>query len=528
MRRLVTADEMRAMDRETIDNREVPGYDLMLAAGRGVAEVILEDFGDLEDARVVVLAGGGNNGGDGFVAARFLKEEDIRPLVVLVGAEPDGLKGDARRAYEDWDEADGETLSAPDEASWAKALKELDEADLVIDAMLGTGTRGAPRGLVGTAVDALEEFEGPIVAVDVPTGLNADTGEVEGACVHADLTVTMALPKRGHLLFPGRIFTGPLVWVDIGIPDEVLDTVGESSVFLVEPDDVIDWLPDRDPEMHKGDRGRLMVVGGSAGLTGAVTLVCGAAVRAGAGLVTAGVPLSLNDVLEAKLTEAMTIPLPELEARALSRDAFDSIALFQPGRLTALAVGPGMGRHASTLALVRRILREIDLPTVLDADGIQAFAGEPDLLRASAAGPRLVITPHPGEFSALTGVDIAEVNARRFDIAAEWARRLGVVLVLKGAPTVVADPERGTVYVNPTGSEALATGGTGDVLTGLVAGFLAQGVEPVEAAALAVFLHGWTADFIVESWGSQYGLAAGDLVEAFPQALGAFLNPEEP
>jgi hydroxyethylthiazole kinase-like uncharacterized protein yjeF len=527
MRRLVTADEMRAMDRETIDNRGVPGYDLMLRAGRGVAEVILEDFGDLEDARVVVLAGTGNNGGDGFVAARALKEHDIRPLVILVGGEPGALQGDAARAYQDWAAAGGETLSATDDAGWTRALKDLDEADLVVDALLGTGTRGEPRGLVGMAVDALEDVEAPIVSVDIPTGLNADTGEVEGSCVHADLTVTMALPKRGHMLFPGRVFTGPLVWVDIGIPEDVLEMGDEPHVYLIEPEDVLDWLPDRDPEMHKGDRGRLLVVGGSAGLTGAVTLACGAAVRAGAGLVTAGVPLSLNDVLEAKLTEAMTLPLPELEARALSRDAFDSIAIFQPGRLTALAVGPGMGRHGSTQALVRRILREIDLPTVLDADGIFAFAGEPDLLRSSAAGSRLVITPHAGEFAALTGEDSGAVAAHRFELAASWAKRLGVVIVLKGAPTVIADPETGVVHVNPTGSEALATGGTGDVLTGLIAGLLAQGVEPVEAAALGVYLHGWTADFIVESWGSQYGLIAGDLVEAFPQALGAFLNPEE-
>jgi hydroxyethylthiazole kinase-like uncharacterized protein yjeF len=527
MRRLVTSDEMRGMDHEAIEGRGIPGYELMLRAGRGVADSILANFSDLEDARVVILAGPGNNGGDGFVAARFLNEDDMRPVVILVGTEPAKLKGDAARAHADWVKVDGETLAAPDEAAWKRVRDELVEADLVVDALLGTGTKGAPRGLIGEVVEELEDVEAPVVAVDVPTGVDADDGRVEGACVNADLTVTMALPKRGHFFYPGRAFTGALEWVDIGIPDEILERGEGLRAYVIEAEDVMERLPDREPEMHKGDRGRLLVVGGSAGLTGAVALSSRAAVRAGAGLVTAGVPLSLNDVLEVKLTEVMTLPLPELEARALSREAFDSIALFQPGRLTALAVGPGAGRHPSTRALIQRIIGEIDLPTVLDADGLNAFAGEADLLRSSAAGPRLVLTPHPGEFAALTGEDMGPILERRMETASKWARRLGVVMVLKGAPTVIADPESESVYVNPTGSEALATGGTGDVLTGLISGFLAQGLDPVDAAITGVFLHGYIADYVVEDWGSLYGFEAGDLVDWFPTAMGYFLNPPE-
>jgi NAD(P)H-hydrate epimerase len=267
------------------------------------------------------------------------------------------------------------------------------------------------------------------------------------------------------------------------------------------------------------------VVGGSPGLTGAVALAASAAVRAGAGLVTAGVPLGLNDLLEVKLTEAMTLPLPQLESRVLSRDAFDPIALFQPGRVSALALGPGIGRHPSTQALVRRIVQEIHLPTVLDADGLFAFNGRADLLRVSAAGNHLVLTPHAGEFAALTGESPEAVAADRFAVASRWAQRLGAVLVLKGAPTVIADPDREVVLVNPTGSEALATGGTGDVLTGFIAAFLAQGLEPLEAASAAVFLHGFTADVLVEEWGSPYGLRAGDLVEHLPVAIGLLVQP---
>jgi len=527
MRRLVTSDEMRGMDHEAIEGRKIPGYDLMQRAGRGVADSILSNFSDLEDARVVILAGPGNNGGDGFVAARFLSEADMRPVVLLVGTEPEKLTGDAARAHADWAKADGETRAVPDEAAWKRVRDELAEADLVVDALLGTGTKGAPRGLIGEVVEELEDVVAPIVAVDVPTGVDADDGRVEGACVNADLTVTMALPKRGHFFYPGRAFTGALEWVDIGIPEDVLERGEGLRAYVIEAADVMERLPDREPEMHKGDRGRLLVVGGSAGLTGAVALSSRAAVRAGAGLVTAGVPLSLNDILEVKLTEVMTLPLPELEARALSREAFDSIALFQPGRLTALAVGPGAGRHPSTRALIQRIIGEIDLPTVLDADGLNAFAGEPDLLRSSAAGTRLVLTPHPGEFSALTGESMGPVLEHRMEAASRWARRLGVVMVLKGAPTVIADPESDTVYVNPTGSEALATGGTGDVLTGLISGFLAQGLDAVDAAITGVFLHGYVADYVVEDWGSLYGFEAGDLIDWFPTAMGFFLNPPE-
>jgi len=525
----VTADEMKGMDREAIEGRDIPGIRLMEAAGQGVAEAVLREFQDLEDARVTVLAGRGNNGGDGFVTARLLKRAELRPEVILVGAVPDELEGDASLAYAAWKEEGGETVPVLDEASLETAWGLVADSELVVDALLGTGTRGAPRGLLGKAVEWLEDVTVPIVAIDIPTGVDADTGDVPGVCVHADLTVTMALPKRGHLLYPGRSFTGSLDWVDIGIPNDILEGGEGPGVYVLETEDALEFLPDRDPEMHKGDRGQLLLVGGSAGLTGAVALAAEAAVRAGAGKVTAGIPRSLNDILEVKLTEPMTLLLPELEVRALSRDAFDTIALFQPGRLTALAIGPGLGRHPSTMTLVRRLLTEMRLPTVLDADGLHAYAGRVDDLRLRRDGP-LVLTPHAGEFAALTGESPEAIHDRRFELCASWAQRLGVVLVLKGAPTVVGDPETGTVYVNPTGSEALATGGTGDVLTGLIAGFLAQGVDALEAALSAVFLHGWTADWLVEEWGTLHGIKAGDLVEAFPLALGDLLHPweEEP
>lgn len=528
MRRVVTAELMRRMDAAAIESHGVSGATLMDAAGLGVAEAIIDRFSDLEDARVVILAGKGNNGGDGSVAARYLKRADLHPVVVLIGCTADELTGDAAQAHRAWVDAGGESLEVTDEAAWKRTWLEVREADLVVDAMLGTGARGAPRGLVARAIESVEALAVPVIAVDIPSGLDADTGQVEGSCLHADLTVTLALPKRGLLLQPGRSFTGDLEWVDIGFPPEV-ESLAEPepeapTVWVTEPDDLPELLPDRDPSMHKGDRGRLLLVGGSPGLTGAMALAGEAAVRAGAGLVTAGVPLGLQDVLEAKLTEVMTLALPQLESRVLTTAAFDTVALFQPGRLTALAVGPGLGRHPSSLELARRLLAEIDLPTVVDADAIHAFAGQADRLRLGHP-ERLVVTPHAGEFAALTGESPGAVAEARIERAHHWARRLGITLVLKGAPTIIAGPDR--VAINPTGSEALATGGTGDVLTGFIAGFLAQGVDPWEAAVLGVYLHGWAADCLVDDWASPYGLKAGDLIDILPLAIGWLLVPEE-
>lgn len=422
--------------------------------------------------------------------------------------------------------ARGETLTADTAAAWRQAEKRLAEAEIVVDALLGTGSRGAPRGVVAAAIEALERLDAFIVSVDIPSGLDADTGGVPGACVHADLTVTLALPKRGLYLYPGRAFVGELSRVDLGFPADVLEAGAAGHVQLVEPEDVAERLPGRDPEMHKGDRGRLLVVGGSPGLTGAVALAARAAVRAGAGLVTAGVPARLQHVMAVKLTEAMSLALPESENGVLGPGAPEAVMAFQPGQLTALALGPGAGRHPETRAAVRDLVARLALPTVLDADGLMAFAGEADLLSHSAAGRGLVLTPHPGEFAALTGEPLEEIQASRPAAAARWAGRLGAVIVLKGAPTVIADPG-GDVYVNPTGNEALATGGTGDVLTGFLAGFLAQGLDPVDAAVAAVYLHGWIAEYVVDDWGSIYGLQAGDLIDYFPAALGDFLSPPE-
>jgi NAD(P)H-hydrate epimerase len=354
-----------------------------------------------------------------------------------------------------------------------------------------------------------------VLAVDIPTGLSADTGEVLGATLKARVTVTYGWPKLGQVLPPGRDYVGRLWQVDIGIPPIL---TRDLPLELAEAREMRGLLPSRAFGSHKGNFGHLLVLAGSEGKTGAAAMTCEAALRAGAGLVTLGVPASLNDILEAKLTEAMTLPLPEAAAaRALGAAAWVPILDFVDEKST-VALGPGIGTHPETRELVARLGRDLACPMVIDADGINNLAGNAAGLK-DAPGPR-ILTPHPGEMARLMGLTTSEVQARRLDLARETAAKFGVTLVLKGAQTVVAAPD-GRAWLNSTGNPALASGGTGDVLTGLIGGFLAQGLAPWDAARLGVYLHGLAADFFVSRRGQQ-GMIAGDLLAVWPQMLTDF------
>jgi ADP-dependent NAD(P)H-hydrate dehydratase / NAD(P)H-hydrate epimerase len=513
---LLTAEEMRLIDRTAIEGMKIPSLDLMEAAGRGVADAMDRRLGPLEGRGVLVCCGRGNNGGDGFVVARRLKELGARPEVVVIGRLED-LSPDARVNAGRWEGVGGATRFLDGDAEVEAFFDAPRELEMAVDALLGTGSRGAPRGPIARAIRGLNALEVPLVAVDIPSGIDADTGAVPGDAVEADLTVTLAFPKRGHYLHPARARRGALEIVDIGIPREAA-LAAPVTRFLVEAADVRDFLPRWPGDAHKGDRGRLLVVGGSVGLTGAVALATMAAARGGAGLVTAGVPAGLNDILEVKLTEAMTLPLAEGAGRWLSPAALPQIRDFAGERLTAMVIGPGLSRNEEALELARLLVAGFSCPRVVDADALYAFRGRSDLLARSVTGGPLVLTPHPGEAEWLLGRPAAEIGAGRLELAAAWAQEHGQVLVLKGAPTVIGSPD-GETFVNPTGGPALATGGTGDVLAGLIGAFLAQGLSPLRAAIAGVYLHGGTADLIAEKR-SRYGLVAGDLVEALPEAMG--------
>ena len=514
---VATAREMRAIDEETI-RHHVPGLTLMERAGEGVRDEIVARWDKKTGRRVVVVCGKGNNGGDGLVVSRLLKRDGYQVRVHLVGKAGD-VKGDAlamlkrcRNAGIGIKEVTLERLTA--------LAEDLAAADVVVDALFGTGFEGEPEGIAANVITLINQTQASTIAVDIPSGVDATTGEAALA-VSADVTVAMGLPKRGHLFFPGKALAGELVIADIGIPYEVVRRAG-IKVFLLPRQDVKAALPQRPGDAHKWSCGHVVCVCGSTGLTGAAALSAHSALRAGAGLVTLAIPRSLNAIMEAKLTEVMTLPVDETPQGSFSLKALDTLRELAK-RANCVVVGPGLSQHEETVGLVRALLPTLGCPCVLDADGINAFAGRADELK-SAKGP-LVITPHIGEASRLFGVDKAEIAPRLVEFAAEKARHLGAVLVLKGAPTVVAGP-RGEVFINPTGNQGLATAGSGDVLTGIIAGLVAQGVPPLKAAFCGAFIHGVCGDLLLAEE-RYFGFLAGEIADAIPTAMWSVLSEME-
>ncbi len=505
--RLVTGREMAQIDQRAIRECGIPGAELMGRAGARVVEAIHQRWEGLEDLEVAVVCGKGNNGGDGFVAGRLLRQAGARVRVFLA-AQRSAVQGEALHHLEQMEEAGLQAIPLSEDLSVLNAA--LAQADLVVDALLGTGTRGAPRPELGRLIEQLNQAGRPVVAVDLPSGLEADTGQVPGACVRAALTVTFGLPKIGQLFYPGKGFCGTLEVADIGLPPAA--TQG-GTTFLLTGEGVAGLLPRRPGDAHKGSCGLAVVVAGSAGMTGAAALAADSALLAGAGKVILGAPASLNDILEAKLTEVMTRPLPEVrKRRCLSRRALGEVLSLLEGA-DCLALGPGLGRYRETAELVRRLVQRAELPMVLDADGLNAFAGCAGLLR----GRPLVLTPHAGEFARLTGTEVRAVLADPLGAARRFALEHGLTLVLKGAPAVVALAD-GRTLVNPTGNPGMATAGSGDVLTGLIAGLMAQGLRGEEAACAGVYLHGAAGDLARKHRG-EWGLKAGDISQAIPEAF---------
>jgi NAD(P)H-hydrate epimerase len=517
--KLVTAAEMRELDRRAIDELGIPSLVLMENAGRTTYQVLRREFPHLAGP-VAVVAGRGNNGGDGCVVARYLAQAGM-PVAVFLTAARDQVQGDAGVNLEIAARQGVEIVEVREETDLNPLAHRLARSALIVDALLGTGLNSEVRGLSRLVIEEINRLRPPVLAVDIPSGLCADSGQPLGAAVRAQVTVTYGWPKIGQILPPGRDYVGRLWQVDLSIPPELAQDL---PVELAEATEMRALLPPRPFAGNKGTFGHLLVLAGSEGKTGAAALTAEGALRAGAGLVTLGIPVSLNDILEVKVTEAMTLPLPEAaDARALGRKALEPLQDFL-GNMTAAALGPGLGTHPETRELVRRLVRDLPLPLVIDADGVNALAGDPGLLQA-AAGPRL-LTPHPGEMARFLGTTVPEVQADRLRTARENAARTKAVVVLKGAQTVVADPG-GRVSVNSTGNPALASGGTGDVLTGLIGGFLAQKMSSWDAARLGVYLHGLAADYWVATHGPR-GLIAGDLLQVFPEVLKEFIQGRIP
>jgi hydroxyethylthiazole kinase-like uncharacterized protein yjeF len=519
--RLVKASEMKAMDRLTIQEIGIPGVVLMENAARGASRVFLAHFAPPLNSRVLILCGRGNNGGDGYVMARYLSEAGLN-VTVLVLAEFSKIAGDALVNLKILRRMGLKVQEVPTEALWKKKRRLLQDSDFIIDGILGTGLNSAVRGFYARVIEELNKANKPVTAIDIPSGLNADTGQVMGVAVQAELTVTFGFPKIGQLAFPGAGLVGRLVRIDIGIPDAVAERIPR-RYRLIAARDFHDLFASEKPDIHKGNRGHLLVLAGSTGKTGAATLTSLGALRAGAGLVTLGIPKSLNPILENKLTEAMTCPLPETAESSLSLEAEKEIFKLMEGK-TAVAIGPGLSTHDETCSLVRRIVARCPLPMVIDADGLNALSSGPDALTKCRG--RAILTPHPGEMARLAGISNSEVQGDRIGTAEAFAQKHGCCLVLKGARTVIAEPE-GQIHINPTGNPALSSGGSGDVLTGLIGGFLARGWLPARAAVAGVYLHGLAADRLFEEMG-QSGILAGELLDVIPGLASALARAEWP
>lgn len=505
--KIVAAAEMREIDRITSERFGVPSLMLMQNAGSAVADFVVSKWPSAK--RIGVVCGKGNNGGDGFVAARKLREYG-REVQILLLAKPSELRGDAAQMFKRWP-------AAPVIADSAERLKsdevgKVFEADIILDAVLGTGFRPPVTGLYAAAIELLNAGRSPVIAVDIPSGADADVmGEQTGAVARADGIVTFTAPRPAHVfggLTPGTTRISP-----IGSPDDAIASA--MHLNLITARDIAPLLGGRPPAANKGNFGHVLVIGGSLGKAGAAAMAGMSALRVGAGLSTVATAKSVLSTVAGFHPELMTEPLQETREGTIAPGALTRINKLAEGK-TVLAVGPGISRNSQTSTLVRALVKKRVTPIVLDADGLNAFEGRAKELNGES-GP-LVLTPHPGEMARLADMTVAAIQRDRINVARKFARDHKLILVLKGHRTLVARPD-GEVWVNTTGNPGMATGGTGDILTGMVAGFIAQNTQRIfEAVIAAVHLHGLAGDLARESMG-EHSLVATDLVRALPETF---------
>jgi len=510
--RVLNASQMRAVDRRTIDDIGIPSIVLMENAGRQVVAAMESLVEDLPSRRIAVLCGTGNNGGDGFVVARTLHQRDVEVAVYVVGALPD-VRGDARTNLDVIGRLGLSIVELADAQAWELHGSQVTAADVVVDAIVGTGLSRALGGLHESIVADVNAAAATVIAVDLPSGLSADTSELIGPVIDADLTVTLAAPKVPLVLPPAEHVAGDVVIADIGVPLSAIDQVEGPRLHLLTRESVRALVPPRAPDTHKGDCGRVAIAAGSRGKTGAAVLAARGALRSGAGLVTVATPASCQPVIAAQGVEYMTLPLADSGDGTCDPAAVEAL-LAMPADVIAL--GPGLGTGPAVRAFVHQVLARAEQPLVVDADALNACAGDAGVLRGREGRP-VVVTPHPGEMARLVGCSVADVQANRVGLATELATTHQLYVVLKGYRTVIATPA-GAVYVNPTGSPGMATGGTGDVLTGMIAAWLAQLLDPETACQVAVYVHG-AAGELSDADEGEIAMTAGDLAAHIGDAL---------
>jgi hydroxyethylthiazole kinase-like uncharacterized protein yjeF len=514
---LVKAKEMQQMDRETIESFGIPGITLMESAGRGAYTMLVQTFPNIFLQKVGIIAGRGNNGGDAFVIARYLMEKNIH-INVFILCKKNKITGDAKTNLGLLEKLIKKNkvcsiIEIADENDFKKVKSKLLHHDIFIDGILGTGLNSDVRGFFKEIIAAINNSKSPVFSIDIPSGLNADTGKPMGISINATATATFAHPKPGHILHPGDKHTGELEVVDIGIPKFITEKF-KPKLHLLEEKDIKILFPPRDSESHKGNFGHVLILAGSTGKTGAATLAANAAMRCGTGLVTLGIPESLNSSIEPQVIEPMTCPLPDNGRGILCESVFEKIIKIARDK-NAIAIGPGIGTDKSAKKLVEKLIQTLDIPIIIDADGLNLISENLEILNKAKSD--IILTPHPGEMARLCSTTTKEIQENRLESAQKFAKKFNITLVLKGSNTIISFAGKKT-YVCPVGNSGMASGGMGDVLTGMIAGFKAQGFSSENASIAGVYIHGLCGDMLAESMGD-LGFLASDMVKTIPLAI---------
>jgi len=509
--KIVTSQQMKKIDRKAIEKYGISGLVLMENAGLKVFNNLKNIYPKLMNKEVIVIAGSGNNGGDGFVVARHLYNYGVKVKVILL-CSFNKIKGDAKINLNTIDKMGIELIEI-----MTFKIEEIEEilsvSDIIIDAILGTGLQGMVIGLKAKMIDIINKSEKEIVAIDIPSGLNADTGHVGGNCVKASYTITLALPKIGLMIYPGVNYAGKLIIEDISIPKSLLEDK-ELQINLITRKFVRLLLPVRFPDSHKGSFGKVLLLAGSVGMTGAAYLASEAAIKSGTGIVVLGIPKSLNTIMEVKLTEVMTLPLDETKEKSLDIKAEDKILKLSKD-FSIMAIGPGISRQLKTQKLINQLIKNSSIPLILDADALYNLGENSEILRESKVP--IIITPHPGEMARLINKEVGFVLDNSIQVVKEFAQKFGIIVVLKGARTIVAD-NKGNTFINIGDNSGMATGGSGDILTGIISSLMAQGLEDVSAAVAGVYIHSFAGNLARDTKGER-GMTACDILMQIPQSF---------
>lgn len=566
---VVTPSQMRQIDNRAIQEFKIPGIVLMENAAIQSVNVIKGRYPAAPYPKVLILAGVGNNGGDGFAVARHLYLMGYGVTVMIISRNGKKPSGDASTNLEIIKNLSSSLIREPIESvesfdSWSKPLniiwleqadvqasfvyrnvvdghghilvqdqtqdsagvqaqslgkrtaqirQIIEEASLIVDSLFGTGLDRPVTGIFADIINEVNKSGKPVVAIDIPSGINGEDGQIQGTAIRAADTVTFGYLKMGHLIYPGREYSGNVHLKSIGLPLDSADSVS-AAAFTLDDSEAARMLKNRPRDGHKGTFGKVAVIAGSTGLTGAAHMTSIAALRSGAGLVTLGIPASLNPIMEEKLTEVMTFPLEDQGQGHMISESLEDVKELLEDK-DVLAIGPGCGKNPGVFEILRNILGTIHISIVIDADGLNHISRDMNLIKNHPAP--VILTPHPGEMSRLTGIALQDVLKRPIEIAAETARKYNAVVLLKGAASVAADPD-GRIYINRSGNSGMGKGGSGDVLTGMIASLVAQGYKPYDAAVLGCYIHGRAGDEAASQAG-EVGLIAGDIIEAIPRTF---------